>query len=135
MTTTNPGPSVLTRNNSQDVLYDPATGNMFAGSALLNLSPQYSLQTPLTGFSITIPNAVNELILSPAGTLATGTIILPSLPQDRQWVGVTSSQTVTALTVSANTGQTVVGAPTTITASTPFSFIYNASGAQWYRIG
>ncbi|MGQ7936125.1 hypothetical protein [Paraburkholderia sp. D1E] len=34
----------------------------------------YSLQTPVTGFAITIGNNVDVLGLEPAGTLATGTI-------------------------------------------------------------
>lgn len=94
----------------------------------------YSLQAPSTGFSITIANTSATLILNPAGTLATGTITMPPGPVDGEIIRVTSSQTVTALTVSANAGQTINGAPTTITALAGFSYIYNASGTAWYRL-
>lgn len=93
----------------------------------------YNYLVPLTGFSATIANYVNQLILNPAGTLATGTIIMPATAYDGQVVGVSSSQTVTTLTVSANSGQSINGAPTTITAIAPFAFIYRLANTTWYR--
>ncbi len=95
--------------------------------------------TPLTGFSTTIaPTVAGDsvwLILSPAGTIATGTIVLPSSASavDRQEVLVSTLNTVTTLTVSAG-GTTVVGNPTTITPATPFKMRYDATGSAWYRV-
>ncbi len=97
--------------------------------------------TPLTGFSKTITPTVAGgsvlLILSPAGTIATGTIVLPSIAAatvaDRQEVLVTTTNTVTTLTVNA-AGTTVVGVPTTITAATPFKMRYDAVTSAWYRV-
>jgi hypothetical protein len=109
-----------------------ANGNFYTKFATADQS--YSLQTPTTGFSITIANYTSTLILNPAGTLASGTITMPASPIDGQIVQVSSSQTVTALTVSPNTGQTLSGAPTTITATAGFRYIYNLSGTNWYRI-
>jgi hypothetical protein len=94
----------------------------------------YSLQAPTTGFTITIGNNIPGLLLNPAGTLATGTITMPATPIDGQIVRVSTSQTVSTLTVSANSGQSILGAPTTITSSSPFSYQYNLSGTTWYRI-
>lgn len=88
---------------------------------------------PLTGFSIAVGNGTSQLILTPAGTLAAGTITMPPNPTDNQSLRVTSSQTVTALTVSANAGQSIVGAPTTIGATTPFDYFYSAVNNTWYR--
>lgn len=93
----------------------------------------YSLQTPGTGFSITISNGVSSLILDPAGTLATGTIVLPAAPTDGQLVNVSSSQIITALTVSPNSGQSIKNAPTTLTAGGGFKYLYMVSNATWYR--
>jgi hypothetical protein len=92
-----------------------------------------TIVTPLTGFAYTVPNGTQALVLTPAGTIATGTITTPPNPQDNQPLRLSSSQTVTALTVSANTGQTVVGAPTTITSTAPVEFFWNAQNATWYR--
>lgn len=93
----------------------------------------YSYLVPLTGFTITFPSYTSTLILNPAGTLSAGTIIMPAALLDGQVIAITSSQTVTTLTLTANTGQTLVGAPTTITASTPIKFIYRAASKTLYR--
>lgn len=108
-----------------------------------NRSSVYSLQTPTTGFSITIGANVQYLVLNPAGTLATGTITMPASPVDGFVVTVSSSKVITALTVSPNTGQTLQNAPTTLQllVNTPgaisgysFSYIYSTSTTTWYRI-
>jgi hypothetical protein len=52
---------------------------------------------------------------------------------DGQTLIVSSTQTVTALTVNGNTGQTVMNAPTTIAAGTAFKYKYNATTTKWYR--
>lgn len=98
----------------------------------------YSYQTPATGFSITIANGVQTLILDPAAGLAAGTITMPSAPVDGQIVRITSTQNITALTVSANTGQSIKNAPTALTVSTTgsyaYAFIYRSSNTTWYRL-
>ncbi len=93
----------------------------------------YSYRVPLTGFSITIPNYTNALILNPAGTLASGAIVMPVSAYDGQIITATSSQTITTLTYTANAGQTIIGAPTTITSTTPAKFIYKASLKTFFR--
>lgn len=92
---------------------------------------------PLTGFEETLTGSSNlHLILTPAGTLATGTINLPSSveAEDKQTVLVTTSQEITSLTVGGN-GATVVGEPTTLVLGGFFTMKYDASTATWYRVG
>lgn len=112
------------------------TGTTTLGGALVETG--YSYQAPLTGFSITIANGIQTLLLDPAGTLATGTITMPSAPADGQVVEVTSSQTITSLTVSANTGQSIKNAPTALTVSTTgsmgYKFKYRGANTTWYRL-
>lgn len=93
----------------------------------------YEYLAPLTGFSITIPNYTSLLILNPAGTLAAGTITMPAAVFDGQIVSVTSSQTISTLTYTANSGQTIIGAPTTITSTSPAKFVYRAANKTFYR--
>jgi hypothetical protein len=90
---------------------------------------------PVTGFSYTIANATNDLILKPAGTLATGAVTMPATPVDGQVVRLSSTQIITALTVSANAGQTISAPVTTITANGYASWIYRLTDTNWYRIG
>lgn len=94
----------------------------------------YSYQIPITGFSILFPSYTNALILNPAGTLATGTVTMPVSLFDGQRVEITSSQTISALTLTPNSGQTIFGAPTSITSTTPVAFIYRAAIKSFFRI-
>lgn len=90
--------------------------------------------TPTTGASITIGDSISSLILKHTATIATLTITLPASPVNGQIVSVSSRSTVTTLTLNANTGQTRYGQPTTISATTPVSFIYETATLSWYRI-
>lgn len=94
----------------------------------------FDLQTPSSGFSITLADRKGVLILDPAGTLATGTITMPLKPNNGQIVRVSSSQIVTSLTVSPNTSQSIKNAPTTIVAGGSFAYIFVTSGTTWYKI-
>lgn len=109
-----------------------ASGNFIATKAIADQSK--SVQVPTTGFSITIADNTSTLTLNPAGTLATGTVTMPATPIDGQLIRVMSSQIITALTVSPNSGQTVNGAPTTLAANTGFGYIYHLAGTTWYRM-
>lgn len=99
------------------------------GPGFNNYPPDY--QVPLTGFSIT--PVASKTLLNPAGTLATGTITMPASPDDGTVVGVSTTQTVTSLTVSANTGQSINNAVTTLTAGSTVSYIYRATDKTWYK--
>ena len=56
------------------------------------------------------------------------------LCKDGQEVLVTSTQAVTALTVSGN-GSTVYGAPSALTANAFFKLRFDGVVKAWYRIG
>jgi hypothetical protein len=120
------------KNSSTPHFQCDSNGNLINNKGTADQS--YSYQTPATGFSITIGAGVKTLSLDPAGTLATGTVTMPASPIDGQEIRVTSSQTVTALTVSANSGQSITNAPTTLTAGLGFSYIYKISNTTWYRL-
>lgn len=93
-------------------------------------------QTPLTGFTITMAAGQTNLNLTPAGTLATGTVALPPNPVNGQKVVLFSSQTITALTLNAGatpTGTTIVGGVTTLAANAPVAYVYQLSNNTWYR--
>jgi hypothetical protein len=98
----------------------------------------YSYQTPLTGFTITIADGIQTLILEPAGTLLAGTITMPSTPVDGQLIRITSTQSITTLTLSPNAGQSVKNAPTgftvNLTGSQGYELIYRLANTTWYRL-
>lgn len=92
-----------------------------------------------TGFTVTItPLTAGQgvwLVLTPTGTLAAGTIALPASGSavDRQEVLVNTTQTITALTVSAS-GLTVTGAPTTLAANGAFRMRFDAVLQTWFKV-
>lgn len=89
-----------------------------------------------SGFSVAIAPVVAGggvyLLLTPVAGYAAGTVVLPSAPVDGQEVVVSTTQAVTALTVS---GGTVNGAPTTLAANSFFHLRYDGVFKAWYRIG
>jgi lysophospholipase L1-like esterase len=72
------------------------------------------------------------LILNPAGTIATHTVVMPPLPQNGDTVTITSSQAVTTLTLTS--GKTVNGAATALTANVPVKYQFNATADRWFRV-
>ena len=96
------------------------------------LLQQYDYQAPTTGFSYTFAAGVNVLVMNPAGTLATGTITMPASPADGMTITFSSTQTITALTVNANTGQSIVSAPTVLPARQAGGYVYRLSNTTWY---
>lgn len=99
-------------------------------------SVAYSRQVPLTGFAITVANTADTLILEPAGLLATGTVTMAAAPIDGQEFNFTCTQAVTALTIQANAGQTMLApfAGVAYVANTGFGWKYLAATTAWYRI-
>ena len=93
----------------------------------------YDYQTPTTGFSYTFPAGVQVLLMNPASTLATGTITMPAYPSDGMTVSFSSTQAIVGLTVSPNTGQTVLnGTAINLSAGQSVSYIYRLSAASWF---
>ena len=91
----------------------------------------YDYLVPTTGFTYTF-STYNTLIMNPAGTLATGTITMPASPSDGMIVTFSSSQQITALTVSANTGQTINNALTLFGAGQAQSYVYRSASTAWF---
>ena len=98
----------------------------------------YGYVVPTAGQSLAIPNNVNTYLMDPAGVLGTLTLTMPSAPTDGFILRIASSQTITALTLNGNAGQTIAQAPTALTVSTTgpygYEFIFNAATAKWYRL-
>jgi hypothetical protein len=86
----------------------------------------FDFYVPLTAFTIAMQTA--KLVLNPAGTLATGTVTLPLNPPDGTLAEISSTQTQTALTLSANTGDSIVGAVTALVANTRVGYRYSLFG-------
>jgi hypothetical protein len=94
----------------------------------------FDFQSPATGFTYVVPSGVVGVALTPATTLATGTITMPASPADGMTVNISSSQIITALTVNANTGQSIINAITTLALGGSAAYLYRLSNTTWYRV-
>ncbi len=75
---------------------------------------------------------------STSTTLATLTVVLPANPRPKQTFHLASECTVTALTLNGGTSTsgiaaTVLGAPSSITSTTPVTFVFDNDRSLWTR--
>ena len=95
----------------------------------------YDYQVLTTGFSYTFASGTQTLVINPAGTLATGTITMPASPVDGMTITITTTQQITALTVSGNTGQSIGGTQVALLpANSAIQFVYRLANTTWYRL-
>ncbi len=110
----------------------------------LNAGP-YQYNAPLTGASITVANTSRRLMLEPAGTIAALTVTLPAVGAgatlliDNQTFGLCSTQVITALTMTAGSGTTLLNPATattvpSATAAGCFEWVYRKTNTTWYRV-
>jgi hypothetical protein len=88
---------------------------------------------PTNGGSATIPDQTSAYVMDPAGTIATYTLTMPATPFDGLILEITTTNTITALTLSPNANQSIKNLPTTITSSAPIRYRWVASSSTWYR--
>lgn len=95
----------------------------------------YERLTPASGFTHTIPDGTGVCLLTPAGTLAAGTLTLPSAASDGFQQEIVTSQAVSALTIAPNSGQTIVGATVfALAAGVKVVYFFVASASTWYKM-
>jgi hypothetical protein len=99
--------------------------------ALGFVRPKDYIYSPLTGATIVAPPDATMITVKPAGTIAALAVVLPSFPKDQASVLISSSQTVTALTVSC-VGKTVIGPVRALSSIASAEFIYVADDNAWY---
>jgi hypothetical protein len=91
-----------------------------------------------SGFSITVaPETTGGsvfLLISPGGTYAAGTIVLPD-GTDGQEVVVHCRQAVTTLTITADSSDSTSGAPSTLAANSYFRLRFDGVNSLWCRVG
>lgn len=117
-----------TRKASMSLVTDYVVGTIDLPVAIMQ--SQYSAPSA-TGFTVAVAAANTWLVLNPTNAFASGTIALPSAVPDLSMVCIVTTQSITALTVSA-AGASVIGAPTIAGANTAFTMRYDAVTNSWY---
>lgn len=141
------GPATITGNElipaDTQLSQGQAPQTVLITPASLGAGP-YVYNAPLTGASITLTNLQRRLVLEPAGTIATLTVVFPAAATliDGQLISLCTTQIVTALTITPGTGTTVNNTVTALlvpvatgAASCP-EWVYReltATTGTWYR--
>ncbi len=107
--------------------------SVFATPAQILASGAYYKSVPSTGFTFTFGNTQTRALFRPSTTLSTGTITLPPNPSDGDTPCFWSKNIVTTLTLSANTGQSINDAVTTLGAAGHACYTYSSSNLTWDR--
>ena len=87
-----------------------------------------------TGAAITASNYDAWMYLYQTGTVASQTITLPARAGNGQVFVISSAGPITALTVAAPSGLSVIGVPTSMSAGSSVSFRYDAASLTWVRV-
>lgn len=97
------------------------------------LVPTNQYTQPTVGQTVTVNNTGTiNLLIDPAGTLATLTVTMPATPTDGDTVSIGTSQIITALTMN---GGTLVGPLTTMALGGFATYIFGGTAAKWFRVG
>lgn len=132
-------PTALTTNSSVTIAAPTGTGGVYTlpsvAGALAGAAGVLQYAAPLAAATVTIADATTALVLEPAGTIATLTVVLPTTPADGKMVSISSTAIVSILTLSGGGSDTIVNAITVFAAAGFARYVYRASTTKWYRIG
>lgn len=133
----NAGQIIFTMAGSELIQLIPANSATFGYTTVnaLRDGRGYLANVPTTGFTLTLTVGQSAISLNPAGTLATGAIVMPPTAIDGKTVSIWSSQTITALTLSTSNSATFTpAAVTTLAANSRIAYVYSVAANTWYRI-
>ncbi|MBX9595677.1 MAG: hypothetical protein K2X46_15035 [Roseomonas sp.] len=104
-----------------------AGGVALGGKVVRNAASGYA--------NLALTATTGHVFIDGASTIAAAAFTMPASAalMDGQRISFTASQTVTALTLTANTAQTMVGAPTTMDVTTPFTLVFDSTTGKWTR--
>lgn len=111
----------------------PSAQGQFATPAQITAQSGYYKSIPGAGFTFIFGNSQTFAAFNPAGTIATGTVTLAPNPSDGARECIFTTQTITSLTINANTGQTINNAVTTLVANTGVCYLFSLSTLAWDR--
>jgi len=114
-------------------LGQPSAQSKYATPAQITSQSGYYKSAPASLFSFTFGNSQSTAAFDPAGTLAYGYVTFSPAPSDGAQQCVFSTAAITTLYLSANTGQTLADAATTLAANGKLCYLYSLSNATWNR--
>lgn len=132
-------PDAQVTNTSVTISSQASTSGIFklpnmAGGNLIGEAAAYQYSAPIAAATVTISANKPYLIVDPAGTLATLTIVLPTTPADGYIQRFSASAELTALTLNGGGSDTISNAVTALAAGDSAGYLYKADVTKWFRI-
>lgn len=93
----------------------------------------YDYRQPASGATLIAPAYLAAYTLDPTAPLASLTVVAPAAANDGQLFEISTTQTITALTVSPASGQSLRGGSTLLAANGGIGWRYRSADATWYR--
>lgn len=106
--------------------------NLYSVAAVVGNYGAYDASVPVNGFSLSFADNIEIVQLAPAGPLAAGTVALPANPVDKQRATISTTQAITALTITA--GATIFNPVATLGAGQSVTYYYSLSANGWYLL-
>lgn len=137
-------PQVTTVNPTADLLQiiprgQPSAQSKYVTPALLGQASYAVTKTPTTdtsdgnGYTNTFTNNQAELILLAPATMGYSYVTMAPNPSDGARQCVFSMAAITALWMTANTGQSLSNEATSLSANSRTCMTYSVANATWYR--
>lgn len=117
---------------SANLTYTATTKTLGVVSEILTgafADQSYATVVAVAAGTVTAADAINSMLLNPAGTIATFAITMPANPIDGQIFELSSTQTVSTLTMTANAGQIIQGSA--VAGSITIASFGVTNGASW----
>lgn len=111
----------------------PSAQSVYASPAQITATKGYYRSAPTSGFRFTFANNQAVAAFDPSGTLDYGYVTLAPNPSDGTEACVFSTAAITTLYLTANTGQSIADAVTTLAANARNCYLYARSQTAWYR--
>lgn len=103
------------------------------GMAPVNGVDAYFKVVPASGFNYTFGPHQREMLFRPTGTISAGYVTLAAAPIDGAQQCSFTTQTITNFYVSANVGQSINNAVTSLAANAKACYTYSLSNKTWDR--
>ncbi len=135
-TPTAPQVSVINSNDLVQIVPrgQPSAQAQYSLPSLLTTQVGYQKNTTLTGFTYTFGNNQSLIVLTEAGTINSGTIVLAQAPSDGDQNCFYSQSQVTGITITALPSLAILNnAITQAVAASRYCYLYSLSNNAWDR--
>jgi hypothetical protein len=107
------------------------TVNSTKWNSLVSNFNRYNYASVTNNFNL---NVVNNLLIDSNSSVTTGTVYLPSSPQDGQICIIATNNAVSSVSIRSNIGSLILGSVTSLGANSNVKYQFVSSANKWFKI-